>query len=344
MTQQRLNMIPFAYPSDFKAFENGLENFWKPQEIPMGHDKLQYETCLTDQQRETVKMNLSNLTTADVEIMDNVHEGIGAALSREGFTKAPETRMMINLQAMQESLHTYSYQHILESLGMDRESQARFYTMWEREPAMRDKVQHALDVTKSLAEGTYKNLEELAALLGFYWLLYEGGWFWSGFSINWAITNAYSDGTGKPYLYGTSEQLVYIARDESQHIAFGTQIIQRVIGKAGGIDMKMFNRLAHEVVELEGKYANEVIKEPILGYTPVQHVEFLKFIINSRYARLGIDVPFPDVRENPAPWRDRFESKQEKNFFETRVTDYRIGANLGWDEVDPGFDVPSVLE
>ena len=337
-------MIPFAHPKDFEFFENGLENFWSPKEIPMGHDKQQWETCLTDGQKDTIRMNLSNLTTADVEIMDNVHDGIGAALRRAGLTEAPETRMMLNLQAMQESLHTYSYQHILESLGMDRDAQARFYTMWEREPAMRDKVQHALDVTKQLAEGNYPDLATLAALLAFYWLLYEGGWFWSGFSINWAMTNAYRDGIGKPYLYGTSEQLIYIARDESQHINFGIEVIKRVLNKGNGFNLHLFNQLAHEVVELEAAYANRVIGEPILGYTAVQHVEFLQYVINIRYTKLGFNPPFPKVKTNPAPWRDTFESKQEKNFFETRVTDYRIGANLGWDDANGGMNPESVID
>jgi len=37
------------------------------------------------------------------------------------------------------------------------------------------------------------------------------------------------------------------------------------------------------------------------------------------------------VREHPMPWLSEYELKQEVNFFEGRVRDYRTGGALVWD-------------
>ena len=55
--------------------------------------------------------------------------------------------------------------------------------------------------------------------------------------------------------------------------------------------------------------------------------------------RCGIARPDPDVpRElfpgvtNPFPWMaEMIDLKKEKNFFETRVTEYQTGGALSWD-------------
>lgn len=343
---KRLNMIPLEHPPVFDWFKAGLENFWKPQEIAMGYDKTQYETALSPELRNIVKTNLANLTTADVEIMDNVHDGISTALEREGFLNSPELRMALNTQAFQESLHTFSYQHILESYGMTLEEQEEFYNLWQTRPEMKTKVDFALEVTYDLHTDTvtYTYPEKLAAMLAFYWLFYEGGWFWSGFNVNWAITAHHRDTGGKPLLYGTSEQLVYIARDESQHIALGTYVVQQVAAKRG-IDEKWLRQVIHKVAEHETAYARMLLPEPILGYNADQHSMFVKYIMNIRWQQMGLTstVPFPDITANPSPWRSQFEMKQEKNFFETRVTEYRVGADLGWDAVDKDDHFGSVM-
>ncbi|GAB3544338.1 ribonucleotide reductase beta subunit family protein with ferritin-like domain [Actinopolyspora lacussalsi] len=47
---------------------------------------------------------------------------------------------------------------------------------------------------------------------------------------------------------------------------------------------------------------------------------------------LGIDRINRTKPENPFPWMsEAVDLKKEKNFFETRVTEYQSGAALEWD-------------
>jgi ribonucleoside-diphosphate reductase beta chain len=47
--------------------------------------------------------------------------------------------------------------------------------------------------------------------------------------------------------------------------------------------------------------------------------------------QIGLDPLFPN-EENPFPWMsEMIDLKKERNFFETRVTEYQTGGALSWD-------------
>jgi ribonucleoside-diphosphate reductase beta chain len=56
----------------------------------------------------------------------------------------------------------------------------------------------------------------------------------------------------------------------------------------------------------------------------------MRMIANRRSAQLGLTPLFAETA-NPFPWMsEAMDLKKEKNFFETRVTEYRSGASLKW--------------
>jgi hypothetical protein len=56
--------------------------------------------------------------------------------------------------------------------------------------------------------------------------------------------------------------------------------------------------------------------------------EYLRFIANRRCQQIGVDALF-DKADNPFPWMaEMIDLKKEKNFFETRVTEYQTGGAL----------------
>ncbi|MCG7947319.1 MAG: ribonucleotide reductase, partial [Candidatus Thiodiazotropha taylori] len=78
-------------------------------------------------------------------------------------------------------------------------------------------------------------------------------------------------------------------------------------------------------------YASYILRDPILGYSQEDHVGQFRFIANRRARQLGIDEPFPGA-EATLPWLDeQAHLRKEKNFFETRVTEYQTGGALKWD-------------
>ena len=82
---------------------------------------------------------------------------------------------------------------------------------------------------------------------------------------------------------------------------------------------------------LEIEYARDTMPRGVLGMNAAMMEEYLKFIANRRLSQLGLPEQFKGV-SNPFPWMSEImDLKKEKNFFETRVTEYQTGGALSWD-------------
>jgi ribonucleoside-diphosphate reductase beta chain len=67
----------------------------------------------------------------------------------------------------------------------------------------------------------------------------------------------------------------------------------------------------------------------ILGLNTSAIRQYLEYIGDRRLERIGLDKVWGS--ENPFPWMSEIiDLKKEKNFFETRVTEYKTG-ELDWD-------------
>src|SRR3546814_5336934 len=85
------------------------------------------------------------------------------------------------------------------------------------------------------------------------------------------------------------------------------------------------------ISELEIKYAHDTMPRGVLGLNASMFNEYMKFIANRRCEQIGLKALYPGA-ENPFPWMSEvLDLKKEKNFFETRVTEYQTGGALSWD-------------
>jgi ribonucleoside-diphosphate reductase beta chain len=234
---------------------------------------------------------------------------------------APEVQIYYARQIYEESLHTWAYQHCIETLGLD---QGHIYNLYRTIPEINRKIQMSQARTDALANGT-DNIRLLVLALIFYHTMFEGGWFYNGFTPIFALQR-------RGLMQGTGEQFQYILRDESMHAAFGIKVINSIFHEIGHcVEPQEIYDMVHEVVDAEEGYAKVAIPT-ILGYSPQVHVEQLKFILNRRMRQLGLDEQFPGAKCT-VPWLDeQINIKKEKNFFETRVTEYQVGTQLDWTE------------
>jgi ribonucleoside-diphosphate reductase beta chain len=86
-----------------------------------------------------------------------------------------------------------------------------------------------------------------------------------------------------------------------------------------------------KAVELEYRYAEDTMPRGVLGLNAPMFKGYLRFIANRRAVQIGLDALFPN-EENPFPWMsEMIDLKKERNFFETRVTEYQTGGALSWD-------------
>ncbi|MDO9065166.1 MAG: ribonucleotide-diphosphate reductase subunit beta, partial [Sulfuricella sp.] len=136
-------------------------------------------------------------------------------------------------------------------------------------------------------------------------------------------------------MVGAAEQYQYILRDESMHLNFGVDLINQIKMENPHLWTPEFRveiaGLIKKAVELEYAYAEDTMPRGVLGMNASMFKEYLRFIANRRCQQIGLDQLYPGA-SNPFPWMsEMMDLKKEKNFFETRVTEYQSGGALSWD-------------
>jgi len=168
------------------------------------------------------------------------------------------------------------------------------------------------------------NLREFVMAYIFFAAIFEGCWFYNGFTPIFSLQR-------RGLMKGTAEQLQYIMRDEVMHASFGIRVVKQILLENDvKLDPKAIRDMWDESEAAEKAYAHYILKNPILGYTAEDHIEQFRFIANRRARQLGLEEPYPGA-QNRTPWLDeQANMRKEKNFFETRVTEYQTGGALDW--------------
>ena len=133
---------------------------------------------------------------------------------------------------------------------------------------------------------------------------------------------------------GIGEQFQYILRDESIHLNFGIDLINGIKAENPHLwtpefQQQMIDRV-RESVELEIAYAEDCLPNGVLGLNAKLFRDYVQFIADRRLERIGLATQYGS--SNPFPWMsETMDLAKEKNFFETRVTEYQTGGTLDWD-------------
>ena len=313
-------LAPFRYPWAWEYFLNANKNHWTPLDIAMAQDVHDYQHKLTLEERHVYENVLSYLTTSDILAMRN----IGLAVMEK--MTAPELQIYQARQVFEEAMHTWTYQHCIESIGLD---QSEIYNRYRVVPEINAKISMAnrrLDsVLRSDIDLTNQDeLNNFVLAYTFFAGVFEGTWFYNGFSPIFSLQR-------RGLMKGTAEQLQYIMRDEVLHASFGIRVVNEIRKENKvTLDPKALRDMWDEAEAAETGYANYLLKDPILGYSKENHIEQFRFIANRRARQLHIEEPFPGA-ECALTWLDEQANiRKEKNFFETRVTEYQTGGALNW--------------
>jgi ribonucleoside-diphosphate reductase beta chain len=319
-------LVPFKYEWAWQKYLDGCANHWMPQEVNMTADIALWKSDegLSDDERTIVKRSLGFFSTADSLVANNLVLAIYRLITN------PECRQYLLRQAFEEAIHTHAYQYCIESLGMD---EGEIFNMYHEVPTVAEKASWALKYTKEINDpgfttGTVDTDKTLLKNLIAYYCVLEGIFFYCGF------TQILSMGR-RNKMTGTSEQFQYILRDESMHVNFGIDVINQIKLENPHLwdeEMQSAARgMILEGTELEVSYARDTMPRGVLGMNANMMEEYLQFIANRRLAQIGLSEQYPGVK-NPFPWMSEImDLKKEKNFFETRVTDYQTGGALTWD-------------
>ena len=319
-------LVPFKYKWAWEKYLASCANHWMPQEVNMQRDIELWKSPngLTDDERLIVKRNLGFFVTADSLAANNIVLGTYRQIT------APECRQFLLRQAFEEAIHTHAYQYIVESLGLD---EGETFNAYHEIASIRAKDEFLIPFINILTNpefktGTHETDQQLLKSLIVFACIMEGLFFYVGFVQILSLGR-------QNKMTGAAEQYQYILRDESMHCNFGIDVINTIklenpdlwTDKLKGELVELFR----QGVELEYAYAEDTMPRGVLGLNSNMFKEYLRFICNRRMQQIGLDILFPGVT-NPFPWMSEIiDLKKEKNFFETRVTEYQTGGVLAWD-------------
>ena len=317
-------LLPLKYAWAWEHYTNGCANHWMPTEVPMARDiELWKSNRLSEAERRVILRNLGFFSTAESLVGNNLVLAIFKHVTNA------ECRQYLLRQAFEEAIHTHTFLYIVESLGLDEDE---IFGMYRSNPTIARKDEFEMQLTADVLdphfstdsfEGAQKFLENLIG----YYIIMEGIFFYTGFVMMLSFGRSNR-------MTGVAEQFQYILRDESIHLNFGVDLINGI--KSENPELWTLEFQAHildkvgQAVELELEYAADCLPDGILGLNVNLFRDYLGFIADRRLERIGLPPQYGTG--NPFEWMgETMDLPKEKNFFETRVTEYQTAGSLDWD-------------
>ena len=310
-------ILPHKHKWAWEMYEQGVKNNWVPTDVPMTKDVQNWKSgngsSLSDDERLVIKRCLGFFAGSESLVANNL-------MTLAQYITDPECRQYMARQMYEECLHNHTIVYICDSLDLSIEE---VYEAYNTVPSIKAKDDFLIEVTKDLNEHTIdtqttQGKRDLYKTAFTYWVVCEGTFFFSGFAMLLALSDK---------IPGIAEQIQYTLRDESVHIKFGTTLLCKLQEQYPEIMTSKFEdeltTVLQSAVDLEISYAKDVLPRGILGLNSDMFVDYMQFIANRRLENLNMKFRY-DSDTNPFPWLSEvIDIRKQKNFFETRVTDYQ---------------------
>jgi ribonucleoside-diphosphate reductase beta chain len=316
-----LNVLPLKYHEAYRIYKQMKANHWEPDVIDMTKDcSLWNSNKLSNRERWIIEMGVGYFSAAEGIVGDSVLHVIEDNLT------AAELKHASLRQIAEESIHMDSLLHIISSLNIDLdEVTAKFQDI----PSIKKKNAYIMRQMPELKMGidltiTANKQKFAKALFGITQVM-EGTQFYALFAMILSLQR-------QNKMTGIGQMFQYTLRDESNHIALGRYILEQLINENPDIWTDEFQQelveFMREGVELEKEFVQDCLPEDSVGLTQKDFLEYVDYNADRRLSSLGLPT-LSTVKQNPFLWLDEvIFLKKEKNFFETRVTEYQTSGSV----------------
>jgi len=316
-----LNLLPLKYHEAYRIYKQMKANHWEPDVIDMTKDcTLWNSSKLNHKERWIIEMGVGYFSAAEGIVGDSVLHVIEENLT------AAELKHAALRQIAEESIHMDSLLHIIGSLNIDLdEVTAKF----EDIPSIRNKnafiTRHMPELKMGLDLTRTANKQKFAKALFGITQVMEGTQFYALFAMILSLHR-------QNKMTGIGQMFQYTLRDESNHIALGRYLLQELIKENPDVWTEEFRQeliqFMREGVQLEKEFVVDCLPEDVVGLTQRDFGDYVDYNADRRLTSLDLP-PLSSVKSNPFLWLDEVMFlKKEKNFFETRVTEYQTGGSV----------------
>ena len=302
---------PFEYPWAFEAYDQQQKMHWLPSEVPLHEDVNDWNSKMSDPEKNLVKQILTFFTQGDVDIAQAYMDVYIPMF------KKPEVRMMLSAIATSEANHAHSYSLLNDTIGMDD----REYKAFQEYKEMADKHNYLWE--SKGGNDNQKVIRDMAVFSAFG----EGLQLFGSFIM---LLNFQRFGKMK----GMGQIVAWSIRDENHHVENMLKLFHTILDEQPELWNDDFKKslydICRDMVTLEEKFIDLAFNQgPVEGLTAEDVKKYIHYMADRRLLQLGLK-PNYGVKENPLDWVDYVVNGQaHENFFETRSTEYAKGAVQG---------------
>ncbi|EFA4552949.1 class Ia ribonucleoside-diphosphate reductase subunit beta [Escherichia coli] len=304
-----------------KLIERQLSFFWRPEEVDISSDRIDFNTKLRDHERHIFLSNLRYQT-----LLDSV-QGRSPNATLLPLISIPELETWVETWSFSETIHSRSYTHIIRGMvddpsivfdGIVTDAEIinraisisaeydRLYEMTCDRQSLGEKEFERLYVNEydwepyPLHRQLFRTLVSINALEAI------------RFYVSFACTFAFGE---RKLLEGNTKIMRFIARDEALHCE-GTERMIRFMrtGREGLLwkeiaadEENVIYDTMKSVAEQEMNWAEYLFKDgSMIGLNADILKTYVKYRTNLAMNRLGLKALFPEVTTDPLVWMNKW--------------------------------------
>jgi ribonucleoside-diphosphate reductase subunit beta len=353
-----------------KLIEKQLSFFWRPEEIDVSKDAIDYRN-LPEHEKHIFISNLKYQT-----LLDSV-QGRGPNIAFLPIVSIPELETWVETWSFSETIHSRSYTHIIRNIVNDpsivfedivdnvsiqkrAKAVSKYYDdlilesqlyqlhgegIWYKQNEETGELETSKENKSGWKQITLRGLKKKLYLCVQSVNALEAIRFYVSFACSFAFAE-------RKLMEGNAKIIKFIARDEALHLV-GTQWMINLMNS--GKDDPEMKEIAEEckqesiqlfldVVEQEKEWAKYLFQDgSMIGLNYDILVGYLEFITNERMDAIGLGKPFPNRTSNPLPWMNNwlYSDNVQVAPQEVEVSSYLVGqinAKVETEDFE-GFDI-----
>lgn len=333
----------YKYPVFDKLTQQQLSFFWRPEEVSLQKDRLDYQE-LRPEQKHIFTSNLK------YQIMLDSVQGRGPAIALIPYCSLPELEACMDVWGFMEMIHSRSYTHIIKNVYanpsevfdkiIDDEN------ILERAKSVTESYDDFINSAQSYGSSNLWQFKNEGVDLGKDSLyevkrklyraimnvnILEGIRFYVSFACSFAFGEL-------KLMEGSAKIIELIARDEGLHLSITQNILTKWkngddpdMVKIGKEEEEWSYEMFKKTVDEEKKWAKYLFQNgSLIGLNDKLLSSYVEWVANRRMKAIGLK-PIYDIsaKANPLPWVDDhwLNSKGLQELpMETEKTSYLVGA------------------
>lgn len=308
----RFVLFPIQKLSVWNSVKTLQQCAWVTEEIDFTKDQFHE---LTAPEQKCLKMVLAFFAGSDGIVIENLLKKFCLEIMNQ------EVLFFYTLQGYNEMVHSETYAKIVDSYVSDETEKAKLFSALESIPSVSRKGKWAL-------KWINKKKPFAQRLIAF--AIVEGVHFSSSFAFIFWFKH-------RGLMPGLTHSNEFISRDEGLHTDFACLIYKEYFSDQR-VDYETIKEIFTEAVNIEKEFIRDAIDDD-LGINTESMGQYVEFVADRLLTDLGYDKMYDS--DNPFEFMENISIPVKTNFFESRVSQYRLhNVNTSMEDREISFDSP----